>query len=312
MTVDDGQSGGWPSSGDTLDSRCGFVAVMGATNVGKSTLVNRLVGAKVTIVSPKVQTTRCRIMGVATRGPMQIVLVDTPGLFEPRGRLDRAMVSAAWQGAQHADAVTLIVDSVKGIDAAVPRIADWLRANDRRAIGVLNKIDRVARPKLLDLAAALDAHGVFEAIFMISGKTGDGVEDLFNALAERAPPSPWHFPPDQLSDMPMYLLASEITREQVYLQLQNELPYTVVVETERWHEQRDGGVRIDQVIFTERDSQKGIVVGKGGRRIQSIGAAARMELERILERRVHLFLTARVAEKWRDNPRFYALLGLSP
>jgi GTP-binding protein Era len=287
------------------------MAVVGATNVGKSTLVNKLVGAKVSIVSPKVQTTRCRIMGVATVGHAQIVLIDTPGLFKPRGRLDQAMVSAAWQGARHADAVVLLIDSAKGIDGIVPRLVDWLRNNGRPAIAVLNKIDLVPKPKLLELAAELGGMGVFDDVFMVSAKKGDGVEDLFRALVARTPEGPWHFPEDQISDMPMYLLASEITREQIYLNLQNELPYTIVVETERWQEQKDGSIRVDQIIFAERDSQKGIVIGKGGRRIQSIGAAARLELERILERRVHLFLTAKVAEKWRDNPRYYELLGLS-
>ncbi len=291
-------------------NRCGFVAVLGAPNVGKSTLVNRLVGAKVSIVTPKVQTTRMRIMGVCLHGEAQIVLIDTPGIFTPRRRLDRAMVAAAWGGAADVDAVVLLIDAAKGVDAESRAIIGRLREQGRRAVLVINKVDLMAKPDLLALAAALDAEGVFTDTFMVSALTGDGVDDLEAFLAAAMPEGPWHFPADQVSDLPQRLLAAEITREQMYLQLQQELPYASTVETESWQERDDGSVRIEQVVYVERPTQKGIVLGKGGRRIRALGAAARQELEGLLERRVHLFLFVKVRERWGDDPERYRDWGL--
>lgn len=300
-------------------TRCGFVAVVGAPNVGKSTLVNRFVGAKVSIVSPKVQTTRTRVMGVYMLGSVQLVFIDTPGIFQPRRRLDRAMVAAAWGGAVDADLVLVLVDSAKGVDRDTRRIIDRIkggkgreRARDqlRSIVLVLNKVDLVQKPKLLTLAAGLSEEGVFSDTFMISAETGDGVADLLAFLAARAPEGPWHFPADQVSDMPNRLLAAEITREKLYLQLHQELPYAATVETERWEEQDDGSVRINQVIYVERPNQKGIVLGRSGERIKALGEAARAELEQIFARRVHLFLFVKVRGKWGEDPERYRDWGL--
>jgi len=291
-------------------TRCGFVAVLGAPNVGKSTLINQIVGAKVSIVSPKVQTTRTRVLGIHIEGASQIVFIDTPGIFQPRRRLDRAMVAAAWGGADDADAVLLLVDATKGMDANTTHIVDRLKAGGRQAILVLNKVDLAKKPALLRLAADLNAAGIFPDTFMVSALTGDGVPDLVAHLAGRMREGPWHFPEDQISDMPQRLLAAEITREQLYRQLHQELPYAATVETEAWTEQRDGSVRIDQVIFVERTSQRAIVLGKGGARIRSLGAAARAELEAIFEHRVHLFLFVKVRESWGDDPERYRDWGL--
>ncbi|NQV57331.1 MAG: GTPase Era, partial [Rhodospirillales bacterium] len=266
-----------------------FVAVLGAPNVGKSTLINRLVGAKVSIVSPKVQTTRTRVLGICMAGMAQIVFIDTPGVFQPKRRLDRAMVAAAWGGAADADRIALLVDSDKGVDRDTRAIIDRLKAENRRADLVLNKVDLVKKPKLLNLAAELKDIGVFDEIFMISAEKGDGVDDLLAHLAKSAPAGPWMFPEDQISDMPERLLAAEITREKIYLQLRQELPYAATVETEQWTDQEDGSVRIEQVIYVQRPTQKGIVLGHKGARIKSIGADARLELEELLGRRVHLF-----------------------
>jgi len=291
-------------------ARCGFVAVLGAPNVGKSTLINRIVGAKVSIVSPKVQTTRTRVLGIHVEGPSQIVFIDTPGIFRPRRRLDRAMVAAAWGGAEDADAVLLLVDAAKGLDADTRAIVERLRSAARPAVLVLNKVDLARKPALLALAAELHASGAFTDTFMVSALTGDGVGDLVAHLAGRVAEGPWHFPEDQISDMPQRLLAAEITREQVYRQLHDELPYAATVETETWTERRDGSARIDQVIFVERESQRAIVLGKGGRRIRALGAAARAELEAIFERPVHLFLFVKVRESWGDDPERYRDWGL--
>ncbi|MDP6788297.1 MAG: GTPase Era [Rhodospirillales bacterium] len=291
-------------------TRCGFIAIVGAPNVGKSTLLNRMVGSKVSIVSPKVQTTRTRVLGILITGPAQIIFIDTPGIFRPRRRLDRAMVAAAWGGAADADQVMVLVDSEKGIDADTRSIIDRLKENDRRALLVLNKVDLVKKPVLLDLAAALNAEGLFTDIFMISATTGDGVDDLLAHLGATLPEGPWLFPEDQLSDMPERLLAAEITREKLYLELHQELPYQATVETEGWQEKDDGSLRIDQVIFVQRASQKGIVLGKGGQRVKSIGAASRRELEDILGCRVHLFLFVKVRQNWGDDPERYRDWGL--
>lgn len=291
-------------------TRCGFVAVLGAPNVGKSTLINQIVGAKVSIVSPKVQTTRTRVLGIHIEGSSQIVFIDTPGIFQPRRRLDRAMVAAAWGGAEDADAVLLLVDATKGLDANTAGIVERLKTGGRKALLVLNKVDLVKKPVLLRVATDLNAAGIFSDTFMVSALTGDGVGDLVTHLAGRMQEGPWHFPEDQISDMPQRLLAAEITREQLYRQLHQELPYAATVETETWTEQRDGSVRIDQVIFVERTSQRAIVLGKGGARIRSLGAAARVELEGIFEHRVHLFLFVKVRESWGDDRERYRDWGL--
>jgi GTP-binding protein Era len=291
-------------------TRCGFVAVLGAPNVGKSTLINQIVGAKVSIVSPKVQTTRTRVLGIHIEGASQIVFIDTPGIFQPRRRLDRAMVAAAWSGAEDADAVLLLVDAAKGLDANTRAIVERLKSAGRPAILVLNKVDLAKKPALLRFASDLNAGGTFTDTFMVSALTGDGVRDLVTHLAGRMAEGPWHFPEDQISDMPQRLLAAEITREQLYHQLHEELPYAATVETESWTERGDGSVRIDQVIFVERESQRAIVLGKGGRRIKALGATARGELEAIFERRVHLFLFVKVRESWGEDPERYRDWGL--
>ncbi len=291
-------------------TRCGFVAVLGAPNVGKSTLINQIVGAKVSIVSPKVQTTRTRVLGIHIEGTSQIVFIDTPGIFQPRRRLDRAMVAAAWSGAEDADAVLLLVDAAKGLDANTRAIVERLKTAGRPAILVLNKVDLAKKPALLRFASELNAGGTFTDTFMVSALTGDGVGDLVTHLAGRMAEGPWHFPEDQISDMPQRLLAAEITREQLYRQLHEELPYAATVETESWEERRDGSVKIDQVVFVERESQRAIVLGKAGRRIRALGEAARIELEAIFERRVHLFLFVKVRESWGEDPERYRDWGL--
>jgi GTP-binding protein Era len=293
------------------ERRFGFVAVLGAPNAGKSTLVNRLVGAKVSIVSPKVQTTRTRVLGIAIRGAAQLVFVDTPGIFTPRRRLDRSMVAAAWRGAADADLVLLLVDAAKPrLDEDTRGIVKGLQQSGRKAVLALNKIDVIRPEKLLALAAELNATGLFTDIFMISALTGDGVEDLAAYLARQLPPGPWHFPEDQLSDMPQRLLAAELTREQLFIQLHRELPYALTVESETWEEFDDGSVKINQVIFVRKDSQKAIVLGKGGQRIKAVREAAQRELAAMLDRPVHLFLYVKVREGWQDDPERYRELGL--
>ncbi len=295
---------------EATNSRCGFIALVGAPNAGKSTLLNALVGGKVSIVTPKVQTTRTRVTGIAMAGDAQLVFIDTPGIFQPARRLDQAMVDAAWGGARDADIVVVLVDAKRGIDSDAQRIIDGLKRRQRQAIAALNKIDLVKRAALLPLTAALDATGVFTDTFMISALDGDGVDDLVATLAAPLPPGPWHYPADQAADMPVRLLAAEITREKVFLQLQQELPDATAVETEAWTEGADGSVRIDQVLYVRRDSQKSIVLGKGGRRIKAIGSDSRKELEEILGHRVHLFLHVKVRDKWPDDPERYRDLGL--
>jgi GTPase len=291
--------------------RCGFVALVGAPNAGKSTLLNAMVGSKVSIVSPKVQTTRSRVLGITLEGDSQIIFVDTPGIFTPKRRLDRAMVAAAWEGAADADANVVLVDAARrGIDEDTRQIVARLKKAERQAILALNKIDLIRRDKLLGLAEELNSEGVFSDIFMISAETGDGLSDLRRVLAERMPEGPWHYPSDQLSDIPMRLLAAEIVREKLFLQLHQELPYQATVEPEGWEEFDDGSVKISMVAYVQRDSQKAIVLGKGGQRIKHIGAAARQELEALLERRVHLFLYVKVRENWIDDPERYRTWGL--
>lgn len=298
-------------------TRCGFAAVIGAPNAGKSTLVNSLVGSKVSIVTPKVQTTRMRVRGVAMRGETQIVFVDTPGIFKPRRRLDRAMVSAAWAGAGEADAILLLVDApamsaqAKGLAARdTHMIIDGLKQTNRRAALVLNKVDDLQRTDLLPLAEKLNDTSVFERVFMISALTGDHVEDVANWTAAKMPEGPWLYPPDQAADIPMRLLAAEITREKLYLRMHDELPYATMVDTEKWEERKDGSVKIDQIIYVEREGQKAIVLGKGGRAVKAIGEAARKELEEMLGRRVHLFLFVKVRENWANTREHYSAIGL--
>jgi len=286
------------------------VALIGAPNAGKSTLLNRLVGQKLAIVTPKVQTTRSRLLGIATAADAQLIFVDTPGIFAPRRRLERAMVAAAWAGAADADVTVLLVDAAHGVDDGVRHIVERLKRAKRRSLLALNKVDVVHREKLLGLAADLDKAGAFDRIFMISGLTGDGVDDLYRHLAEVVPPGPFLFPPDQVSDAPERFLAAEVTREQVFLQLHDELPYSATVETESWEERTDGSVRIEQVIYVRRQGQRAIVLGEGGKRIKAIGARARAELGAMLERRVHLFLFVKVREGWLDDPQRFQAMGI--
>jgi GTPase len=298
------------ADGPAASTRCGYVALIGAPNAGKSTLLNRLIGRKLAIVTPKPQTTRTRLLGIAIEGRSQIVYVDTPGIFAPRRRLDRAMIAAAWSGAEDADQTVLLVDAARGIDRDTRRILDRLAERGRASILALNKIDLVRRESLLGLADQLVREGRFDPVFMISGLKGDGVEDLTGHLAANVPHGPWLFPEDQLSDAPERLIAAEVTREQIFLQLRDELPYGSTVESERWEDRNDGSVRIEQVIFVQRPSQRAIVLGEGGRRIKAIGGQARAELEHMLERRVHLFLFVKVRENWIEDRERYTALGL--
>jgi len=293
------------------EKRCGLVAVLGAPNVGKSTLVNRLTGAKVSIVTPKAQTTRFRVRGVAMAGDAQLVLVDTPGIFQPRRRLDEAMVQAAWAALKDADTIVLVVDAQRrGPDDQSREVLKALEASGRKALVALNKIDLVAKPKLIPLAEAFSDSPAVEEIFMISAETGDGVEDLRKALVHRAPPGPWLFPEDEASDLSARLLAAEITREKLFLNLHEEVPYGLTVETEGWEEFRDGSVKISQLVCVAREGHRGIAIGKGGQTIGAVRRQAQRELEEILDRRVHLFLTVKVDPRWSEDPRRLGLLGL--
>jgi len=298
------------SSGQQTWMRSGFVAVIGAPNAGKSTLVNLLVGAKVSIVTHKVQTTRTRVMGIAIKDDAQVVFVDTPGIFKPKRRLDRAMVGAAWLGVEEADRTVLVIDAAVGLNEENQAILDRLVERKTKAVLVLNKIDLVKREKLLSLAAVFADTGIFTETFMISAKKGDGAWDLLDTLAASMPKGPWLFPEDQLSDMPQMLLAAEITREKLFLNVHQELPYAATVETELWEPTKDGGVKIEQTIYVARDSQKAIVLGKGGQRVKTIGSAAREELADILECPVHLYLFVKVREGWQDDPARYRVWNL--
>ena len=290
--------------------RFGFVAVLGAPNAGKSTLVNRLVGSKVSIVSRKVQTTRMRVRGVAIEGESQIVFVDTPGIFAPKRRLDRAMVTTAWSGAHEADLVGVLIDARKGLDEEAEAILGKLGEVGAPKLLILNKVDVMAKEALLTLTKAANERAKFEATFMISALKGDGVADLKRWLAERVPAGPWLYPPDQMSDAPLRHLAAEITREKLFERLHQELPYQLTVETEVWKELRKGDIRIEQTIYVERESQRKIVLGKGGQAIKAIGEAARREIAGIVEAKVHLFLFVKVREGWGEDPERYRAMGL--
>jgi GTP-binding protein Era len=291
-------------------TRCGFVALIGAPNVGKSTLVNALVGSKVTIVSSKVQTTRALIRGIVIEDASQIILVDTPGIFAPKRRLDRAMVTTAWSGAHDADLVCLLLDAKKGLDEDASQVLDRLAQVKHPKILVINKIDTVARETLLALAQKANERLQFETTFMVAAISGDGVADLRAAMAKAVPEGPYHYPEDQMSDAPMRHLAAEITREKIYRKLHQELPYQSTVETETYTERKDCSVRIEQTIFVERESQRKIVLGKAGATIKAIGADARKELTEIVGHPVHLFLFVKVRENWGDDPERYREMGL--
>jgi GTP-binding protein Era len=291
-------------------TRCGFVALIGAPNAGKSTLLNSLVGSKVTIVSHKVQTTRALIRGITLEGKAQLIFVDTPGIFSPKRRLDRAMVTTAWSGAHEADLVGVLIDARKGIDEEAEALLGRLADVKPTKILILNKIDLVPRATLLLLTKIANEKAKFDSTFMISALTGDGVADLKTWLAERMPPSPWLYPPDQMSDAPLRQLAAEITREKLFERLHQELPYHSTVETESWKELRGGAIRIEQTIYVERESQRKIVIGKGGQTLKAIGEGARREIADIVEHKVHLFLFVKVREGWGDDPERYRAMGL--
>ncbi len=299
---------------ESIKRKCGSVAIIGAPNAGKSTLVNQMVGAKVSIVSPKVQTTRNRILGIAIEGDAQVILIDTPGLFAAQSQLDKAMVDAAWIGADEGDVVAYIFDSgKKGANEQDRKVLERLHkmAEKRPVILILNKVDTIQKPKLLKLATDMNALCPFAATFMISAKTGDGVRDVMKDFIKHIPESEWIFDEDQISDMPMRLLAAEITREQVFLQLHQEIPYAITVETETWEEFENGDLRLQQIIHVEKDQQKAIVLGRGGARLREIGTRARGELEKSFDRKVHLKLFVRVTDKWKDDPLYYATWGLN-
>ena len=295
-----------------MTTRAGFVALIGEPNAGKSTLTNRMVGAKVSIVTHKVQTTRARIRGVALEGETQIVFVDTPGLFQPKRRLDRAMVAAAWGGAADADLVVLLIEAHRGVTAGVKRILDGLgqMAVGRKVALAINKIDRVKAEELLALSAKMNDRFDFAKTFMISAEKGHGVDDLREWLADEMPEGPWLYPEDQIADLPLYMIAAEITREKLTLRLHQELPYQLTVETENWEERPDGSARIDQLIYVARDGHKGIVLGKKGETIKAVSQAARAELEEFLGRKVHLFLQVKVRPGWLEEAERYSEMGL--
>jgi len=291
-------------------TRCGFVALVGAPNAGKSTLVNQLVGTKVSIVSHKVQTTRALVRGLVIENGAQVVFVDTPGIFPPKRRLDRAMVSTAWSGATDADVIALLIDARKGLDEANVAILDKLAEAPRRKILLLNKIDLVRRESLLAIAQEATARVGFDRVFMVSALTGDGVRDVVAYLADEMPAGPWLYPADHVSDLPLRVLAAEITREKLFARLHDELPYASTVETEKWETRKDGSVRIEQTIYVERETQKRIVIGKGGQTVKQISTEARKEISEIIDAEAHLFLFVKVRENWADDPERYREMGL--
>ncbi len=291
-------------------TRAGFVALIGAPNAGKSTLLNSLVGSKVSIVTHKVQTTRALVRGIAIEGPSQVIFVDTPGIFRPRRRLDRAMVTTAWGGAADADLVCCLIDAKKGLDEAASAVIERLADMKHRKVLILNKVDLVRREALLALTAELNARIPFERTFMVSALTGDHVGDVLAWLAGEMPEGPWLYPEDQISDLPMRQLAAEITREKLFLRVHDELPYESTVETELWKEQKDGSVRVEQTIFVARESQKRIVIGNKGETIKAVSMAARKDIEDAAEQKIHLFLFVKVRENWSDDPERYRQMGL--
>ncbi len=292
---------------------CGFATIIGAPNAGKSTLINSMVGEKVSIVSSKVQTTRTRVLGIVMEGDAQIIFMDTPGLFKPgNDRMEKAIVAAAWQGLSESDLVLFVVDSVKGMSRPVRTIMDRLKnVTGKKYILVLNKADDIARPKLLELATMMNQAMEFEATFMVSARDNDGVSDIVKYVAKRMPEGPYHYPPDQMSDMPMRLLSAEITREKLFRSIHDEIPYDITVETEKWEEFDDGSVKIDQVIFVAREGQKKIILGRGGEMIGKIGTQSRMEIEDIMGRRAHLKIFVKVRENWSEDSDHYKLWGLT-
>ncbi len=297
---------------DTPETRAGFVALIGEPNAGKSTLLNKMVGAKVSIVTHKVQTTRARIRGITMEGNSQIIFVDTPGIFRPRRRLDRSMVAAAWGGAADADIIILLIEAHRGLTEGVKAIIEQLArtAGDRPVALAINKIDRVKAENLLALSAEMNEAYPFTKTFMISAEKGYGTDDLREWLAKEVPPGPWLYPEDQIADLPMRMIAAEITREKLTLRLHEELPYQLTVETENWEERKDGSAKIDQIIYVLRDGHKGIVLGHKGEAIRAVGKAAREELSAFLERPVHLFLTVKVRENWLDEAERFREMGL--
>ena len=299
-----------PQSGASGVRRCGFIALIGAPNVGKSTLINAIVGAKVTIVSHKVQTTRTLLRGIATQEDAQLVFIDTPGIFQPRRRLDRAMVAGAWTGAGDADIVGAMIDAKRGLDEETSALMERLAGLKQAKILIINKIDLVEKPTLLTLVKNATERVAFAATFMVSALTGNGIADLKHWLSGHVPVGPWHYPEDQLTDAPLRQLAAEITREKLYLRLHQELPYQSTVETNSWKDLKDGSVRIEQTIYVERMSQRKIVLGKGGQTIKAIGAEARREIADIAEQPVHLFLFVKVREAWGNDPERYREIGL--
>ncbi len=298
---------------NAAQTRSGFAAIIGAPNAGKSTLLNSLVGSKIAIVTHKVQTTRSRIRGIAIEGDTQIVFVDTPGIFKPKRRLDRAMVDAAWGGAGDADAIIAMVDAERGLDPNVERVLEGLKGQNRKAILALNKVDVLTergREKMLKLATELNETGTFTEVFMISAMNGSGVADLKRHIAGLMPPGPWHYPEDQLADVPLRSLAAEVTREKLFLRLHDELPYSLTVETESYETKKDGSIRIQQIIFVQRETQRKIALGEGGQTIKTIGTLAREELQEMLGAKVHLFLFVKVRENWGDDRERYREMGL--
>ena len=293
-----------------LDTKCGFVALIGAPNAGKSTLINRLVGGKVSIVSHKVQTTRALVRGIMAHDNTQIIFVDTPGLFQPKRRLDRAMVNKAWDWAGDSDVVALLIDAQKGVREDEERILANLKDRKQKVILLLNKIDMVKRESLLALVEKISAQVEFQKTFMISAAKGDGCEDLLNYLAKEMAVGPWLYPEDQMSDLPMRQLAAEITREKLFERLHQELPYSLTVETESWKELKGGDVRVEQTVFVQRESHKKILLGKGGQTVKAVSQSARKDLQEMLEQKIHLFLFVKVREKWLDDPERYREMGL--
>jgi GTP-binding protein Era len=299
-----------PDPAPAVPTRCGFVALIGAPNAGKSTLLNKLVGSKISIVTHKVQTTRAIMRGIALDGASQIIFVDTPGIFAPKKRLDRAMVDTAWGGAKDADMVAMLIDAERGLKGETAGILDKVASVRQPKILVINKVDAVKRETLLDIAQRANATVKFDQTFMISALKGDGCKDLMAYFAAQVPPGPWLYPEDQISDLPLRSLAAEITREKLFLRLHDELPYASHVETEAWKEQDDGSARIEQTIYVERDSQKKIVIGHHGQTIKAISMAARKEIQEMAERPVHLFLFVKVRENWADDPERYREMGI--